>query len=381
MGETGLARTAEEAVAAASALGFPAVLKIHSTTITHKAAVGGVRLHLMDEPAVRAAFRDLEAAARQATEGAFEGVSVQPMISERGYEAILGSTVDPQFGPVILFGTGGTLVEIFRDRAIGLPPMNRTVARRLIESTKLYAALARPAAETQGNLEQLEEIIVRFSTLVLSYPGIKEVDINPLWIGRGRILALDGRIVLYGAGEERPGLAISPYPQQFESRWTLNDGTAVALRPIGPEDEPLLVDLFETFSARTIHMRFFGMIRQMTHEQLIRFCNIDYDREIALVAVPQDGGPTRIIGTARLVLEPDLQSGEFAVVVGDPWQRQGLGRHFVELTLQYARQRGISEIHGDVLTANEPMLRLCEQMGFAIHPSEVKEVARVSQRL
>ncbi|MBI4465435.1 MAG: bifunctional acetate--CoA ligase family protein/GNAT family N-acetyltransferase [Acidobacteria bacterium] len=380
--ETRSAVTENEAVEMAAAAGYPVVLKIHSTTLTHKGSVGGVRLHLMVESAVRAAFRELQTLVERLSPPLpFEGVSVQPMVAGRGLEAILGCSVDEQFGPVILFGSGGALVEVFRDRAIGLPPMNRTVARRLIESTKLYRALAKPGSDYENCLEPLEEIIVRFSGLVLRYPEIHEIDINPLWIGPDRILALDGRVLLYPAGKERPPLAISPYPRQYESEWTLKDGTPVLIRPIRPEDEPLMAELFQTFSPRTIQMRFFGMIRQMTHDQMIRFCNIDYDREIALVATARDTDHPRILGSARLVAESDWQTAEFAVVVGDPWQRLGLGKHFLELTMEYARQRGLSEIHGDVLTANEPMLALCRQMQFSIHYGDVSGVMRVSGQL
>ena len=398
--ETQVAITEDEAAALAGRLGYPVVLKIHSSTITHKTAVGGVRLNLMDERTVRMAFRDLEGVAKRvAPQETFQGVSVQPMISEPGLEAIVGCTADDQFGPVILFGAGGTMVEVFRDRALGLPPMNRTVARRLIESTRLYAALTRAETNFPASIAQLEEILVRFSALVLNHPQIKEIDVNPLWIGPGRILALDGRISLYPEERERPPLAIGPYPRQYESRWALRDGTPVLIRPIRPEDEPLMVDLFTTFSLRTIHMRFFGLIKQMTHDQLIRTCNIDYDREVSLVALCQDGVASkasasdgqperpelgrreRLIGAARLVMESDRQSAEYAVVVGDPWQRQGLGRHFMELIIPYAKERGLAEIHGDVLTANEPMLALCEQLHFSIHRSEVKDVVRVSRKL
>ncbi|MBI4442147.1 MAG: bifunctional acetate--CoA ligase family protein/GNAT family N-acetyltransferase [Acidobacteria bacterium] len=379
--ETLSAMTEEEATGIAEELGYPVVLKVHSTTLTHKGSVGGVRLHLMNEAAARGAFRDLEALVGKLSPPLpFEGVSVQPMIVEKGLEAILGCSVDQQFGPVILFGSGGALVEVFRDRAIGLPPMNQTVARRLIESTKLHSALGK-AGVGATSLERLEEIIVRFSALVLGCPEIREIDINPLWIGPGRIVALDGRIVLYPPAEERPPLAISPYPRQYESGWKLKDGTPVLIRPIRPEDEPLLDELFHTFSPQTIQMRFFGMIRQMSHEQLIRFCNIDYDREIALVAAMQDGERPHILGSARLVVEPDWQTAEFAIVVGDPWQRLGLGKHLMELTMHYAQQRGLSEIHGDVLTANEPMLALCRKMQFSLCQGEAGWVMRVTRRL
>ncbi|MBI4458455.1 MAG: GNAT family N-acetyltransferase [Acidobacteria bacterium] len=380
--ETRIARDEEEAVELARAIGFPVALKVHSSTITHKATVGGVRLNLLAEQGVRIAFRELRDVMRQvAPEAAFEGISVERMVTERGLEAILGCAVDDQFGPVILFGTGGSLVEILRDRAVGLPPMNRTVARRLIESTKLYSALARPEAGFEASVARLEEIIVRFSALVINHPEIREADINPLWIGRAKILALDGRIVLYSKDQQRPPLAISPYPREYESDWVLKDGLEVHLRPIRPEDEPLMVELFTTFSQETIHMRFFGMIRQLSHEQLIRFCNIDYDREIALVAAAQDGKPGRIIGSARLIVEPDWQTAEYAVVVGDPWQRLGLGRHFMERMIQYARERGLREIHGDVLAVNAAMLRLCQELGFSIRRTEDQEVLRVSLAL
>jgi acetyltransferase len=380
--ETWTATTVDEAAALAQTMGYPAVLKIHSTHVTHKGAVGGVRLNLPDERAVRAAFRELREAVRNLSpEVPFEGVSVQPMILGRGYEAILGCSVDEQFGPVILFGTGGSLVEVFRDRALGLPPMNRTVARRLIESTRLYSALSKPDAGLEINLEQLEEIIVRFSTLIIHYPEIKEIDVNPLWIGHRRMLALDARIALYSPEQERPSLAISPYPRQYESSWSMKDGTPVLIRPIRPEDEPKMGELFTTFSETTIRNRFFGLIKQLTHEQMIRFCHIDYDREIALVALPRAGESNRILGVGRLITELDWQSAEFAVVVGDPWQSRGLGKHLVELLIHYAKERGIVEIHGDVLTANDPMLRLCEQLQFSISATEIPDVVRVSIRL
>ena len=380
--ETWTATTEDEAAALAQTMGYPAVLKIHSTHITHKGAVGGVRLNLADERAVRAAFRELRDAVRNLSpEVPFEGVAVQPMILGRGFEAILGCSVDEQFGPVILFGTGGSLVEVFRDRALGLPPMNRTVARRLIESTKLYSALSKPAAGLEINLEQLEEIMVRFSTLIIHYPEIKEIDVNPLWIGHRRNLALDARIALYSPEQERPSLAISPYPRQYESSWSMKDGTPVVIRPIRPEDEPKMGELFTTFSETTIRNRFFGLIKQLTHEQMTRFCHIDYDREIALVVLPRAGESNRILGVGRLITELDWQSAEFAVVVGDPWQSRGLGKHLVELLIQYAKERGIVEIHGDVLTANDPMLRLCEQLHFSISATEIPDVVRVSIRV
>ncbi|HEU4674000.1 MAG TPA: acetate--CoA ligase family protein, partial [Candidatus Limnocylindrales bacterium] len=330
--ETRVARTAEEAATAAEAVGYPVVVKLHSRTITHKTDVGGVRLNLVDGPAVREAFEGIRAAVTEAR-GAehFEGVSVQPMINYSGYELIVGSSLDPQFGPVLLFGMGGQLVELFRDRALGLPPLTSTLARRMIERTVISGAFAGIRGRRPIDVEGLEQLLVRFSLLVVEQPRIKEIDINPLLASPERLIALDARIVLHDPeerDEDLPRLAIRPYPRQYVQPWTARDGTAFLIRPIRPEDEPLVVRFHEELTEETVYARYFehlGLSHRTAHERLTRVCFNDYDREIALVALVEgDGGP-RIAAIARLSKAHARPTAEFAILVADRWQRRGLG--------------------------------------------------------
>src|SRR5262249_28408898 len=322
--------TEEDAIAAARRLGYPVVLKLLSTIITHKSDVGGVQLNLNDEAAVRAAFRTIAAnIARLGTtpqttpQCVLEGVTVQPMVRDKGYELIVGSSIDQQFGPVLLFGAGGVLVEVLRDSALALPPLTRTLARRLIERTRIYEALRGVRGQRAVPLERLETLLVNFSQLVADFREISEIDINPLLAGPERIIALDARMVLCPPdlpAERRPRLAIRPYPNQYVAPWRLRDGTEVIVRPIRAEDETLIVKLFSTFSEHTIRMRFFSMIKRLTHESLIRLCHLDYDREMALVAVQHVNGEPCVLGVSRYYLDLETATAEFAVAVGDPWQ-------------------------------------------------------------
>jgi acetyltransferase len=254
--ETRIATSETEAVSAANAIGYPVVLKVHSETITHKTDVGGVKLSLKNEAAVRVAFREIESAvAAHADRAQFQGVTVQPMVHLEGYELILGSSVDPQFGPVILFGAGGQLVEVFRDRALALPPLNSTLSRRLIEQTQIAKALRGVRGRAPVDMATLEGILVRFSRLVVEQPWIKEMDINPLLASPGKIVALDARIVLHDAKTpeaELPRPAIRPYPSQYVAAWRMKDGTTVLIRPIRPEDEPAMIAFHETLSERSV---------------------------------------------------------------------------------------------------------------------------------
>jgi acetyltransferase len=362
--------TEDEAIAAARRLGYPVVLKLLSKTITHKSDVGGVQLNLGDEAAVRAAFRTIAAKIKQQSAGAFEGVTVQPMVRDNGFELIVGSSIDQQFGPMILIGAGGVLVEILRDTALALPPLTRTLARRLIERTRIYEALRGVRGQRAVQLERLETLLVNFSQLVADFLEIREIDVNPLLAGPEGIIALDARIVLSPADlpvEHRPRLAIRPYPNQYVAPWRLRDGTEVIVRPIRAEDEELIVKHFSTFSEHTIRMRFFSMIKRLTHESLIRLCHLDYDREMALVAVQHSNGELRILGVSRYYLDPETGAAEFAVAVGDPWQGQGLGTHLMRRLIDVARQNGIKRLVGQVLRENTGMLRLVRTLGFTIH--------------
>ncbi|HMF12487.1 MAG TPA: GNAT family N-acetyltransferase, partial [Gemmataceae bacterium] len=374
-------RSADEAVAAAEKIGYPVVLKLLSTILTHKSDVGGVQLNLADESSVRAAFLAIESNVRRLEKpDAFEGVSVQAMVRERGYELIIGSSLDRQFGPVILFGCGGILVEVFKDRALGLPPLNRTLARRLMERTKIYDALQGVRGQKAVDLEALETLLARFSQLLVDFPEIQEVDLNPVLAAPERVVALDARLLLCAADrapEQAPKLAIHPYPNQYTAPFRLRDGREVTIRPIRPEDEPLILALHASHSEHTLRMRFFGLVKTLSRDSLIRLCHLDYDREMALTAVLQEGGEPRLLGVSRYYLHPETGTAEFAVVVSDTYQRQGLGRHLMQRLIAIARERGVQRLVGQVLAENMPMLRLLRSLGFSSPVSVEDQVVRV----
>lgn len=372
-------RSAEDAVAVAREIGFPVVLKLHSRKITHKTDVGGVKLDLASPDAVRKAYSEIESSVTSRVGAdSFEGVTVQPMVRHEGYELILGSSVDSQFGPVLLFGSGGQLVEIYRDRALGLPPLNTTLAQRLMEQTKIYSALKGVRGRKPVNLEALEGVLVRFSYLPVEVPRIKEIDINPLVASADRISALDARIVLFDpsvpdAALPRP--AIRPYPTQYVWRWKMKDGREVLIRPIRPEDEPLMRTFHETLSAQTVYLRYFHMealSSRVAHERLLRKCFIDYDREMALVAEAVDPETHRqeILGVGRLARQRDPLEGEVAVLVADHFQNLGLGTELLRLLIELARGEGYARIVAHILPENMNMRKLAERFGFEIQPHE-----------
>jgi acetyltransferase len=371
---TEVARSADEAVALARKLGFPVVLKLASEVITHKTDAGGVQLNLETDEAVGQAFGLIQSnAARYARQhrlaaGAFLGVTVQPMVRRKGYELIVGSSVDVQFGPVILFGAGGVLVEVFQDRALGLPPLNRTLARRLIERTQIAKALLGIRGQRPVPMDQLETLLVRFSYLLCDFREVLEVDINPLLASPEGLLALDARVVLQPPGtppEQLPRLTIEPYPNQYTTSWQLRDGSEVTVRAIRPEDEGLLIAHHASLSERSIRMRFFSMVKTLNRESLVRLCHLDFAREVALVAERQsaDGKP-ELLGVSRYYLNPETCEAEFAVVVTDTMQGQGLGQHLMERLIAVARERGVQRLFGHVLRENGPMLTLAKELGF-----------------
>ena len=372
---TELAAAEDDAVRAADRTGYPVVLKLHSETITHKTDVGGVELNLADADAVRRAYRRIEAAVREkAGPGHFAGVTVQPMVRLAGYELILGSSVDPQFGPVLLFGTGGQLVEVFRDRALALPPLNTTLARRLMEQTRIYTALKGVRGRPPVDLAALEQLLVRFGQLVVDLPRVKEIDINPLVAGAGGLVALDARVVLYDpavADADLPRPAVRPYPTQYVSEWRVKDGTPVALRPIRPEDEPLVAKFHTALSDQTVYQRYLraqALSQRTAHERLSRLCFIDYDREMAIVAERKDPGTGEpaIIAIGRLIRLHGCNEAEFALVVADRYQGQGLGTEILRRLVQFARDEGIGRVTADILPANVGMQKVCEQAGVPV---------------
>jgi acetyltransferase len=403
--ETKIAKNEEDAVELAKKIGGAVVLKIYSQTITHKSDVGGVKLNLRGAAAVRRAYREIaRAVAGVVDPGAaindrgynkFLGVTVQPMIAQDGYELILGSSIDPQFGPVLLFGAGGYFVEVFKDRALGLPPLNRTLARRLMERTQIYSALKgsasvpacdnphtrkRDARATLGfrgrgpiDLAALEELLVRFSQLVIEQRWIKEIDINPLLVSPKQIVALDARVVLHDSQireAELPRSPIRPYPTDYVTMRKIG-GVEVTIRPIRPEDEPLMVKFHKTLSDRSVHLRYFGLVsleRRIMHERLRRVCFIDYDREIALVAdLKNRDGTHQILGVGRLIKEHGTNEAEFAVLISDPWQGKGFGSELLKLLVQIGRKERLRRISGHIAPENTTMKTVSEQVGFSVH--------------
>ncbi len=377
--ETRAASTEDEAAAIARELGFPIVLKVFSETITHKTDVGGVKLNLRDEAAVRAAYRAIEASvAEKAGPGQFSGVTVQPMVKLDGYELILGSSVDPQFGPVVLFGSGGQLVEVYRDRALALPPLNTTLAQRMMEQTKVYTALKGVRGRKPVNLAALEQLLVRFSQLVVEQRWIAEIDINPLLASPERMLALDARVVLHGPAvtlDQMPKPAIRPYPLKYVSSWTLKDGNQVTIRPIRPEDEPLMVKFHETLSDRSVYLRYFGSLslsRRVAHERLLRICFGDYDREMALVAERTDPatGERQIIAVGRMNKLHAKNEAEVAVLVSDRYQNLGLGKELLRRVVQVARDEKLSQVSAEMLPDNVGMQAIMRGLGFRVRTGE-----------
>jgi acetyltransferase len=384
--ETRIATSTQEAVQCADEIGYPVVLKLHSFTITHKTDVGGVLLNLADADAVRSAFESIESSVRERASAAdFQGVTVQPMAKLDGYEIIIGSSLDAQFGPVLLFGSGGQLVEVYKDRALGLPPLNSTLARRMMEQTKIFTALQGVRGRAPVDIAALEHLLVRFSQLVSEQSWIKEIDINPLLASPERLIALDARVVLHGPNlteEELPRLAIRPYPSQYVTRWAMKNGTPLTLRPIRPEDEPLMVRFHQTLSQQSVYQRYFHIVdlsRRVEHERLIRRCFNDYDREIALVAEQHsaEGGTSDIVGIGRLVRTPDTDEAEFAILISDAVQGQGLGTELLRQLVEVGRAEGMRRITADILPDNRNMQRIAEKLGFQLSHCAGDECARV----
>lgn len=293
------------------------------------------------------------------------------MVKKRGYELILGAKTDPLFGPVILFGMGGVSVELFKDVAIGLPPLNQTLARRVMEETKVYQLLKGYRNTPPANLKLIEEIMVQFSQLLVDFPQIREIDINPLFVDDKDVIAIDARIVIdkervFAKLEPHEHLVISSYPKKYETLWRLRDGRTVLLRPIRSEDEPLWLEMFQNFSQQSIRYRFFELINDTPHEIRIRYCNIDYDREIAIVAELTEEGHRKIAGVVRLIMEPDKKMGEIAIIVADPWQNLGLGSKMMDHMIEICKDKKLEVVYGEMLKENCRAIDLMKRMGFTI---------------
>jgi acetyltransferase len=316
-------------------------------------------------------------------------VSVQPMIERAGTELIVGSSVDPQFGPVLLFGLGGELVEVFRDRALGLPPLTTTLARRMMEQTRVFQALTGVRGRGAVDLASLERLLVRFSELVVEQPAIAELDINPLLATPQRLIALDARVILHDLSvpdADLPRPAIRPYPLQYVGRWEAADGERFLIRPIRPEDESLIVAFHGTLSAETVYQRYFanlGYDERVAHERLVRVCFTDYDREIALVAEHADPatGTVAIVGVGRLIRLRDGRSAEMSLIVSDAFQGHGLGRELMRRLIDVARAEGIEAIVAEILAANSAMVVLTRELGFDVGGDPASDTLHAELRL
>jgi len=376
--ETLTATSPDEAVAMAAKVGYPVVLKLLSGTVSHKADVGGVQLDLCNEVAVRAAYHAIESSVNQkAGPGSFLGVTVQPMVKLDGYELIVGSIVDPQFGPVLLFGAGGQLVEVFKDRALALPPLNTTLARRMMEQTRIFKALQGTRGRRPVDLAAVERLMVRFSRLVLEQRAIREIDINPLLVSADGAVALDARVLLHKGTineDQLPRPAIRPYPSELVASWMLNDGTPVTIRPIRPEDEPLMVKFHQALSERSVYMRYFHLIsldRRVAHERLTRICFVDYDREMVLVAEHRGAdGSSEIVAVGRLNKLVTGDEAETAILVKDSFHRLGLGTELLRRLIEFARQDEIRRITASALAENVEMQQICRKLGFELRRTD-----------
>jgi acetyltransferase len=373
--ETHVAFTEEGAVKQAERIGFPVAVKLFSETLTHKSDVGGVHLDVRNATGVRHAWKQIHlSVSEKAGRQHFLGVTVQPMVARDGYELILGSSIDPQFGPVILFGTGGQLVEVFKDTVLGLPPLNATLARRLMEQTRVFPALKGVRGRKAVDLAALEQLLVRFSQLVAEQRWIAEIDVNPLLVSSERMLALDARIVLHPPGtreEDLPRLAIRPYALGYITPWKLRDGTSVTIRPIRPEDEPLMVKFHQTLSERSVYLRYFTPLkldRRIAHERLSRICFIDYDREMVLVVERRDPKTQKaeILGVGRLSKLHAANEAEFALTVSDEWQGHGLGTQLLTLLVQVGRDEKLERITATMLADNHEMQHVARKAGFKV---------------
>jgi acetyltransferase len=306
-----------------------------------------------------------------------------------GYELILGSSIDPQFGPVLLFGLGGSLVEVFKDRALALPPLNTTLARRMMEQTRIYKALQGVRGRKPVDIQALELLMVHFSELIAEQPLIKELDINPLLASPERLLALDARVVIYEPEVSQaslPALAIRPYPEHYVSTWTTRNGLPVTIRPVRPEDEIPLVRFHETLSDRTVYLRYLGPVmldERVTHERLARICHCDYDREITLIVEHEDleSGEIQILGAGRLSKMHCLDEARFSLLVSDHCQGLGLGKELLRRLIDVAREEKIYRIEAIITPDNEVMRKLTGDLGFKLSPNGDGEMIKAEMML
>ncbi|MCH2218950.1 MAG: bifunctional acetate--CoA ligase family protein/GNAT family N-acetyltransferase [Dechloromonas sp.] len=381
--QTMVARTATEALLLAEQIGFPIAMKVDSPDLPHKSDAGGVRLNIGNAPAVRNAYHDIiDTVHKRRPDAKINGVSIEPFLSRpNGRELMIGVFRDPIFGPVITFGAGGFDVEIFSDRSVALPPLNRFLAKDLIDSTRAAKILGQFHNMPPADREAIKEVLLCISEMVCELPWIQELDLNPLIVDENGAIAADARIVIDHAasatGDRYAHMSIYPYPVHLIQEWQMNDGQVVTIRPIRPEDADMEQEFVKNMSDESRYYRFMDTLRELTQTMLVRFTQIDYDREMALVATITKELEDNVdgvepyehqIGVARYVVNPDGESVEFALAVGDDWQKCGVGRKLMTALIECARMKGYRAVVGDVLSTNAKMFRLMTSLGFTIHP-------------
>ncbi|KXA94737.1 hypothetical protein AKJ36_02315 [candidate division MSBL1 archaeon SCGC-AAA259I07] len=388
--ETRLATSPQEAAKYGSRIGFPVSMKVQSSGISkkRKKEVGGIVSNLNSKEETSDAYEKLvERVQENCPSAEIDGVIIQEMVVDREIELIMGSRKDPIFKTSLIFGKGGSDATYYRDIEVGFPPLNQTLARRLIEDTKVYNHIKESEGDSDVLIRKLEEHLVRLSQLLIDFPEIEELEINPIVKTEDKFIAMDPEIVIDNdvvqqKHEAYEHLVIEPYPRKYVEDWSLKDGREVLLRPIRPEDEPLEFELFDTFSKETWRHRFFGSMKDVTHEDMVRFTNIDYRREMAIIGLLEEDDKRKMIGVGRLIINPDGDSGEFAVVVGDPWQGLGLGEKLVDSIIGVAEDKNLDYIGGTVKKENTSMINLCKKLGFEIENENgtVKAVLKLRWR-
>ena len=384
--QTMVAHSPNEALLIAQQLGFPVAMKVNSRDITHKSDAGGVMLNLGNAQAVRAAYHEItENIKRNRPNAHMEGISIQPMIVKpNGRELMVGVINDPVFGPVITFGAGGTMVEVMGDRSVTLPPLNTFLVKDLIKGTRISKLLGAFRHMPPADMDALESVLLRVSEMVCELPMLMEMDINPLIVDEHGVLAADARVVVdfrQPSADRYAHMAIYPYPSHLVNHWQLADGTNITVRPIRPEDAELVQAFVRNLSEQSRYFRFMNSVQELSHAMLVRFTQIDYSREMALIAVTEEGGKEVELGVARFATNPDGESCEFALVIADCMHGKGLGQKLMGAMMDAARSKGLKVIEGEVLRNNTDMLHLMDRLGFSVETSaeddSIKSVRKV----
>ncbi len=383
-----LAKSPEEAVKIAEKSGYPVVLKIQSPDITHKSDVGGVQLNLGNEKLLKAAFeRIIDSVKLKQPDARVDGITVQKMVAEKeAVELILGIKKDKVFGTILMVGMGGITAELFSDKALGFPPLNERLASQMLESLKIYPLLKGYRGSPAKNIDGLIQILIRLSYLAADYPEITELDINPLLVTTTEVVALDARIMIDTsiAGREQlpfAHLALHPYPEKYVRTLNLKDGKKILLRPIKPEDEPLWLEMIGNCSKESLYSRFRYFFQWQTHEVATRYCYIDYDREVAIVAEVQENDQRKLVGVGRLIADPDHETVEYAILIIDSYQQKDLGNIITDFCMEIAGKWNLKKIVAQTTTDNKRMISVFKKRGFSVHSGGSDATVEVEKEL